>query len=443
MVFLEEKCTRCGTCLHKCPILELDIEEAKAEIERAIDCSKGDLSQIPEKIMSKCCSCWSCYSLCPQDAHPTELFIKLFHDRYIRNNGMNPLMRMVLSGHPENLYSLLHESKYFTKSELEAINNWKPENIPQTKEILLMGCGSEFVPYLFENSKLLSPFIGRIGGKDFCCGAMDIQMGLKESTESILKRTYKSLKWLGVEKIITWCTGCYGQFKEVALQYEPGFKDFEIQHILEYFKEKFDKGELVVTNPLNNLTVTLHDPCFSKLLGRTGLDIQELARDLVKITGAKIVEMKHNRKTAMCCGLASISSSNDISSVQTVYRKRIKEADQALNYNPKDPETTKNKALILYCSACTGTMITMANMSKKDVKNAPPMWQLFELIEKSIGDERVYLGEKKNLDGKFHYMRGARMKDLLVDAMQRYDPTKLDRFDKVKEFIPPIKIKTK
>ena len=51
MVFLEEKCTKCGTCLNKCPILELDIEEAKVEIERAINYNKGDLSQIPEKIM--------------------------------------------------------------------------------------------------------------------------------------------------------------------------------------------------------------------------------------------------------------------------------------------------------------------------------------------------------------------------------------------------------
>ncbi|NVM03404.1 MAG: (Fe-S)-binding protein [Candidatus Helarchaeota archaeon] len=437
MVFLEEKCTKCGTCLNKCPILELDIEEAKVEIERAINYNKGDLSQIPEKIMSKCCSCWSCYSLCPQDAHPTELFIDIFHDRYIRNNGMNPLMRMVLSGHPENLYSLLHESKNFTKSELEAINNWKVENLSSTKEILLMGCGSEFVPYLFENSKLLAPFKGKIGGKDFCCAGMDYQMGLVESAESVLERTYKSLKWLGVEKIYTWCTGCYGQFKETALEYEPGFKDFEIQHILEYFKKKFDKGEWVVTNPLNDLTVTVHDTCFGKLLGRSGVEVHDLVRDLIRITGANIVEMTHNRKTAMCCGLASISSSNDISSVQKIYRKRIKEANEALNYNPKEPESVKNKALILYCSACTGTMITMGNMSKKDTKYAPPMWQLFELIEKSLGEARI------NLDGKFHYIRGANMKNLLVDAMTRYDPTKLEKFDRVKKFVPPIKVKTK
>ncbi|MHA1383067.1 MAG: (Fe-S)-binding protein [Candidatus Helarchaeota archaeon] len=437
MVFLEDKCTRCGTCLIKCPIMELDPEEAKAEIERAIIYSKGDLSQPPNHILSKCSSCWSCYSLCPEDAHPTELFIKIFHDRYIRNNGMNPLMRMVLSGHPENLYSLLHESKDFPKNELEIINQWKPENISQTKEILLMGCGSEFVPYLFKDSKILAPFYGKMGGKDFCCAGMDMQMGLIESTESILKRTYKSLKWLGVEKIITWCTGCYGQFTETALQYEPGFKEFEIQHILEYFKEKFDKGEWVVKNPLNHLTVTVHDTCFGKILERRGIEVHDLVRDLIRITGANLVEMKHNRKTAMCCGLASISSSNDISTVQKVYRKRIKEAHEALNYNPKDPESMKNKAIVLYCSACTGTMITMGNMSKKDIRNAPPFWQLFELIEKALGDERM------NWDGKFHYKRGAHMKNLLVDAMARYDPTKLERFDKVKEFIPPLKVKTK
>jgi len=432
MVFIEDNCTKCGTCLIKCPVLELEPDIAKEEIERAIKFDKGDLSDPPKHILSKCCSCWSCYSVCPENAHPTELFINIFHERYLRRDGMNPLMRMVLSGHPENLYSLLHSSEFFSKPELSTINDWKTENITPTKEILLMGCGSEFVPYMFRDSKLLAPFQGKIGGKEFCCGAMDIQMGLMESTQSVIENTYDRLKYLGVEKIVTWCTGCYGQFKEIAQQYEKGFKEFEYQHILEYFKEKFDKEEWVITNPLNHLTVTIHDPCFSKIYSK----FHDLVRELVKITGANIVEMKHHGKTAMCCGLASISSSNDISTVQKVYQKRMKEVHQALSISPREPETKKDKALVLYCSACTGTMITMSQMSKKDKRNAPPMWQLFELIQLALEDEN-----RVNIDGQFHYLRGEKMQSLLMGAMAGMDPTNLERFDAVKKFTPAIRVK--
>ena len=86
--FKENLCDICGICLHKCPVLNLPLEEAKIEFMNLIEGKKSKYA------LQKCNTCFSCNIYCPQNANPYQLILERWNDLY-QTRGAPPLYRFV------------------------------------------------------------------------------------------------------------------------------------------------------------------------------------------------------------------------------------------------------------------------------------------------------------------------------------------------------------
>jgi len=99
-----------------------------------------------------------------------------------------------------------------------------------------------------------------------------------------------------VKKIITICPHCYNIFRN---EYPDMGGIYEVINYLQFLDKKIKEGKLNLSTELYyNVPITYHDPCY---LGRANNIYSEPRLILKNLTG-NLVEMKRNRRFALCCG---------------------------------------------------------------------------------------------------------------------------------------------
>lgn len=143
----------------------------------------------------------------------------------------------------------------------------------------------------------------------------------------------------------------------------PEFQEsIEFQTFSQYLIEKYHQNEIQFTSKIKN-RVTFHDPC-----AWIGLDkeVFEAPRELLEILGVKVVEMKHNQKTSLCCG--SPVSDNNKELYEMISRMRIAEAEDV-------------KADMIAVS-CTGCLRLAKPVKEKNIET----YHILELAQVAIGE---------------------------------------------------------
>jgi Fe-S oxidoreductase len=92
------------------------------------------------------------------------------------------------------------------------------------------------------------------------------------------------------------------------------------QHFPNFLGERIDT---IPFGTLPNKRFTIQDPCFT---ARGMGDYDSPIRVLSAIVGAKLVEMKHNREKALCCGASALGNPEI---AQAFIRSRLQEAREA------------------------------------------------------------------------------------------------------------------
>ncbi|KJD36239.1 CoB--CoM heterodisulfide reductase [Tamlana sedimentorum] len=99
-----------------------------------------------------------------------------------------------------------------------------------------------------------------------------------------------------VKKIVTADPHSYNTFKN---EYPELGGNYEVLHHTQFIKQLFDEGRIKpATTTYKGTRVTFHDPCY---LGRAN-GVYEVPRDLLKLAGIELVEMKRHKRTSLCCG---------------------------------------------------------------------------------------------------------------------------------------------
>lgn len=404
-----------GACLNKCAVIRLKPDYARVEMNSALDkIRKGPKSPNPNNIFIKCATCFSCnQGYCPANLKPMNLILKILAQRYKKQN-MPSLGQFFLPCHEPNLWTLLHgqaESElyqFLSLDEKKFISDLR--TLKKTDEILLIGCGAELTPYMY-NIQLLNAYPVK-GGREFCCGARYFQMGLFDHLSQVAKNTTDLLHAAGVKKVICACIGCYSIFTKFYPELVKDF-DFKITYLFDEIFEKIQMGKIKLTDPQKELSVTIHDPCWMKLHPEKF----NLIRDLVGWTGAMTIEMDHVKNDSICCGLGNVNTSFELSTMQGhVMRKRMIEARK-----------TGAKSLILGgCSSCAPTIGLLTALSKKDFEARLDTLHIIELIQKATG----------TTPANVHYERGKVLKQLLLENISKITekgkPIKLDKIPKLK-----------
>jgi heterodisulfide reductase subunit D len=136
---------------------------------------------------------------------------------------------------------------------------------------------------------------GIMGREEICCGSTAMRVGVRETFLAQAARNIEKLNGLGVGKIITACSGCYGIMKHEYPKVAPF--DIEVLHVSEVLADLIAEGKLQ-PGPLER-TVTYHDPCH---LARHGGVVTPPRRVLEAIPGLTFVEMSRTGTNARCCG---------------------------------------------------------------------------------------------------------------------------------------------
>ncbi len=99
-----------------------------------------------------------------------------------------------------------------------------------------------------------------------------------------------------VKKIVTCDPHSYNCLKN---EYPSLGGKYEVYHHTQFIQDLIASGRLKVEGNLyKGKRITFHDPCY---LGRAN-SVYDAPREVLKNTNATIIEMKRNKRTALCCG---------------------------------------------------------------------------------------------------------------------------------------------
>jgi NADPH-dependent glutamate synthase beta subunit-like oxidoreductase/Fe-S oxidoreductase len=194
--------------------------------------------------------------------------------------------------------------------------------VPTSDRINYMSVPGTIIGLLNQND-----IIPVVLGDEKCCGHDNYWVGDFDTFEKLARHNIKLFQDAGVKTIICNCAEGYYMWKFVYQEFfrnEDNFNfDFEVYHISEYIlKEKLLNNIFIPHS--EKIKVTYHDPC---RLGRMS-NIFDAPREILKkIPFVELVEMKHNRKDSICCGVSANISCSIYS--KQIQGKRIQEAVDA------------------------------------------------------------------------------------------------------------------
>jgi Fe-S oxidoreductase len=236
-----------------------------------------------------------------------------------------------------------------------------------------------------------------LSNQERCSGHDMLWTGEVQTFQKLAELNYKIFNELQVETIITVCPEGYMTLKNDYPEYLNGQNghngqndnnwDFEVIHITEYLADLIRKGELKIPeeNPVNNLTVTYHDPC---RLGRL-MKVYDAPREILQaIPGLKFREMEHNRNRALCCGVSNWTNCSNTS--LSIRAERLSEA-----------QSTCSDKMITSCPKCQIHFKCYTNNKFVEPQINIDIEDITVFLAKSLGldlNSGPGLDQSKNLD---------------------------------------------
>jgi len=370
--FKDDVCDRCGECLQSCPVLGLSGPGARADIQALIAGEVKDATAF-----QFCNTCNACDLACPKDADPYELVLENFND-YGQNHGLPYLAKMILPNEPENLWSALRV--VMDPDELSMLRTWEEGLHTPKKEILLTGMYTSLVPRL-TGAKILDDLRPVMVGCEglWGCGGDSNKLGAIGPTEQVVALLERQFRDMGVERVYCFMETEAAMLAEVLPQRFGA--DFSVEALpLDYWVlEQLEQGNVEVTRKLN-LRATVHDNCLSRYFGGRP---QEVVRKIVEIAGCDLVEMKHHRSKALCCGWAATiptlygaTSGNPMRTVIHLFHSLDLRLQEALE--------TGADILVASCPACYVFLSVIKELTNARIDVYHPL----EIVETATGGTR-------------------------------------------------------
>ena len=173
----------------------------------------------------------------------------------------------------------------------------------------------------FENYKEIFNRLGMdfvlLSDEEVCCGLPVLNAGYKKDARKLAKKNFDIFKKKGITKIVTNCPSCYHMFEDV---YSDLVRDWNIkvEHVTVTILNMLKKKKIKYKGEEREV-VSYHDPCH---LGRYS-GIYEEPREVIKLLGGKIIEMKKNKENAICCGAGAGMRANFPQVAKAAAKKRV------------------------------------------------------------------------------------------------------------------------
>ena len=294
---------------------------------------------ISEDALWQCTTCRSCAEQCPARIDQPEKILKLrtyqvSMESAFPSEAQQAFRNMETNGNPWGIgwQKRADWAKYLDVPTLE-------EN-SDAEYVYWPGCSGAFDA---RSRKVATAFVSLlkeagvnfaiIGNAEKCCGDSARRLGNEYVYYLLASENIETLNSYGVKKIVTQCPHC---MHALSVDYPQMGGNYEVIHHSQLLADLVSQGKLHPSK-CDFDTVTYHDSCY---LGRYH-DIFEQPRDVLKSTGAQIVEMNRNHSRSFCCGAGGGHMWLEEKEGSRINNMR---AQQALD--------TKAEALVTACPFC-------------------------------------------------------------------------------------------
>jgi len=325
-----ERCIQCGYCRQVCRVYnttfnERDCASGRNRIMKALSSRNIDFDkEVIIDSIYRCMLCGNCHEVCPVGIDTLEVFhsfrresvkkgavpekLKVLRDSIVKNK--NPFLESGTDRFNWCSSESCNEGHIAYNRGVELSKKVKSGITTENTEDIVgyfVGCTSAY-----RNNELVtatSRVLDRLGVKfmvfpdEVCCGSVLFRTGMADDGIELAKQNIAMIRELGIKTIVFSCAGCLSTFTREYNEITNGNLGFDLYHLTQFVpkiaKEKNIKIKYKKSSKEKPLVVTYHDPCH---LARF-CDIYDEPRELINmIEGLKLIEMKHNKKMAWCCG---------------------------------------------------------------------------------------------------------------------------------------------
>lgn len=294
---------------------------------------------ISEDALWQCTTCRSCAEQCPARIDQPEKILKLrtyqvSMESAFPSEAQQAFRNMETNGNP---WGIGWQKRADWAKDLDVPTL---EENPDAEYVYWPGCSGAFDA---RSRKVATAFVSLlkeagvnfaiIGNAEKCCGDSARRLGNEYVYYLLASENIETLNFYGVKKIVTQCPHC---MHALSVDYPQMGGNYEVIHHSQLLADLVSQGKLHPSK-CDFDTVTYHDSCY---LGRYH-DIFEQPRDVLKSTGAQIVEMNRNHSRSFCCGAGGGHMWLEEKEGSRINNMR---AQQALD--------TKAEALVTACPFC-------------------------------------------------------------------------------------------
>ncbi len=314
-----DACTKCGRCHEACParavgaplsprdvILSLR-EFANATLEAGtlppaaeLDVHGKAPGQVAMETLWSCRTCMACVEICPVAVEHVPIIVQM-RRKLVEDGAMDPLLTKTLQTIHKTGNSF-GESKRKRGAWTKALPFRVKDARKEPVDVLwFVGDYASFDPRNQKVTQLFATLLHE-AGVDFGIlyegesnAGNDVRrVGEEGLYEVLAESNIAALAGATFKSIVTTDPHSYNTIRN---EYPDFGGKYEIQHYTSFLKGLFADEKLRVTRPLA-LRATFHDPCH---LGRFNKGY-EAPRDLLKLLGCELVDMKRCRDNSFCCG---------------------------------------------------------------------------------------------------------------------------------------------
>lgn len=334
-----DACTTCGRCSSVCPAhaagQPLRPREIVLGLRLAVDHGEALplTTWIEDAALWSCTTCAACNAVCPVGIDIYDKIVDLRRGR-VETGSVPEAARNLFEG-------TLADYNPFQRSASERLSWAGALQLPiaQTDEPIALlywiGCAGHFDPEGRSVTQAMIKILNYLkigyrvlGERERCTGDPARRLGEEGLFQELARHNLEQFERHRVKRILTHCPHCFNTFRN---EYPPLRPDddgaepppFEVVHHTQFLAEQIGQGRLRLASAESS-SVTFHDPCY---LGR-GNGVVEAPRDVLRSTGAKLVEMPRHGAESFCCGAGGGAMWVDVGGRDRVENLRTREAAQ-------------------------------------------------------------------------------------------------------------------
>jgi Fe-S oxidoreductase/nitrate reductase gamma subunit len=332
-----DACTTCGRCNSVCPAhaagKPLRPREIVLGLRSAVDHDAGLplTTWVEDAALWSCTTCAACNAVCPVGIDVYDKIVELRRGR-VEIGAVPEAARNVFEG-------TLVDYNPFQRPASERVS-WAgalPLPIARTDEpielLYWIGCAGSFDAEGRSVAQAMIKILNHLrigfrvlGERERCSGDPARRLGEEGLFQELARHNLEQFERHRVRQILTHCPHCFNTFRNEYPRLRAGGGDaaapaFEVVHHTQFLAELIGQGRLRLASAKSG-SVTFHDPCY---LGR-GNGIVDAPRDVLRSTGASLVDMPRHGAGSFCCGAGGGAMWVDIGGRDRVENLRMREA---------------------------------------------------------------------------------------------------------------------